>query len=312
LFDAKSSHSRSLAIVMAAATLSVLPLASLRLGPQPCGYNHVDVYGWSWSWNFSRLAAPRDYEVTVGGERIALNVCRPPISVCRPPGQQPAHGTPTAVAFWGPPPDAGTQWCGGLPCTQQCAPLGWGALGGPRTQWSLLDPFTPLDGIRLTHYSLLPRETPATPPPCNSCCNGTAGASAPPPPPRTAVAAGPTPGGAPERVAALDEYGEPRPAVLTIDFLCEPNAPPAAPPPLESITIQGQQRADTSLRLRSALACPAHLPPAAIRAATVGSDGRAPAKAAAPSADGEGAVDEADEDVREGGLGAWQLLVALL
>lgn len=104
-----------------------------------------------------------------------------------------------------------------------CEPLGWGVIGGAGTRWALIDPAQPSEGLRLTLVDLLHVPTLG---------NVTIDAYTP-----------------------RDEWGLPRPPVLTMDLVCEPTAPrPAAP--LEIVRLLGQPRGDTSLRLKSPLACP--------------------------------------------------------
>ena len=62
------------------------------------------------------------------------------------------------------------------------------------------------------------------------------------------------------QVVPTDEWGHPRPKMLTVDLTCDVTAPhPAAA--LEHIVLAGQQSSDTSLRLRTPTACPTLLPP---------------------------------------------------
>lgn len=194
-----------------------------------CEYNYTDSNGIRWHYNLSALTAGGgDYEASDnGGFRYALNVCRPPLSVCRPAGQPAPVGTGTAIKYWGLTPSQ----CSTPPCTTACALLGWGALGSFATRFSLIDPAEPNEGIRLTHVSLLSANaTPSLP--------FTAGPAPPVPP-------------------AVDEWGQPRPPLLTVDLVCEPTAPiPAAP--MQVIALSGQQPGDTTLKLRTPYACPTH------------------------------------------------------
>ena len=211
-------------------SLSLLAVATTH----DCLFHHVDRLNELWSFNLSALAQPAgDYEVDLdtSGRRIVTNVCRPPISLCNPPGAgRSTHGTPTAIAFWGPKVLSTRQPCGGAVCTQQCKRLGYGALGLAGSQWSLIDPASPLEGLRITHYAL------------------EAAADAH----NDSVA----PGGLfDETLPALDEWGAPRPPTFTLDVVCDATAPlPAAP--LERVQLLGQKRADTSLRMRTRAACP--------------------------------------------------------
>ena len=226
-------HSRARTPRRARATIPPMVVSAL------CSYTHLDANGLRWAWNFSAMASPSaDYEMSASGFRIALNICQPPVSACRPPGlAPPPQGTPAAIKFWGPTPSCTTAPASRC-ATQACAHLAWGALGGMATRWSLIDPAEPSEGIRLTHYSLS-----ATPP--LPVFNRTA-AGPGTPSPASSVSSAP-----------LDEYGQPRPSLLTVDLVCEPTAPlPAAP--LQMITITGQQPGDTTLKLRSPAACPTH------------------------------------------------------
>ena len=200
---------------------------------QHCGHEFTDTRGVLWNWNFTGLAAHGgDYEVSSNGFKYVLNVCRPPLTACRPAGQPTPRGTPTAVQFWGPAPAQ----CTTPPCTQACSLLGWGPLASSASRFSLIDPAEPSEGIRLTHVGALGSQPPALQPPASP-----APANANPSP----------------RTAALDEWGQPRPPLLTVDLVCEPAAPlPAAP--LEYISLIGQQPGDTTLKLRTPLACPTH------------------------------------------------------
>ena len=58
----------------------------------------------------------------------------------------------------------------------------------------------------------------------------------------------------------MDEFGEPRPAIFTLDLICEPKAT-GAPLPLEFAMIAGEQHGDTAIRLKTAHACPLQTPP---------------------------------------------------
>ena len=239
-----------------------------------CTYRHVDARGVAW--NFPDLAALRndraDYVLEAGGRTLVVNVCRPPLATCRPPNSAPLTWTPTAIAFYGPAPPHGAQCGGGVACTRPCSPLAWGALGGQASHWSLIDPTEPYEGLRLVHYGLdLWR------PPASARANASLSA------PRFDEAQPPQ-----------DEWGQPRPPMLTVDLVCEPTAPrPAAP--LELVSLLGQVQTDVSLRLRSPLACPAKpVPPHAGTAPLSGDvDG---SSVAAP-----GAIGSADEDEDGGG-----------
>lgn len=276
---------------MAALVAAVLLHTSSLPGQQhACSFTHIDEKGFNWSWNLTALQDTRqDWSAMFAGRRVVLNVCRPPLTICRPAGQPPPRGTPTAISFYGPPP-ARTSKCGLEPCTQQCTQLGWGALGGARSHWSLIDAYTPSEGVRLTHTSLLmpdaaaavaPQHTTSQPPPpaCNSCCGvavknaSSPGTPIPPsaPPARLPPAVADWPAAA---HPPLDEYGEPRPSLLTVDLVCEPSAPSPGLP-LEVISIAGEQPADTALRLRSPHACPVHAPPVVSAAACAAADAAA-------------------------------------
>ena len=286
---------------MVPSTLLPLLLDSHPLlpGPHPpCSFVHLDQHAVPWSYNLSALASESgDYEVHPAGRKIVMNVCRPPISACRPAGEPPRRGTPTAIVFWGPPP-APTSRCGLAPCTQNCALLGWGALGGLRSQWSLIDPFLPAEGIRLTHYGLMASENaPVAPPPrCNSCCNASTATinhtvAAAVPPANWPTPAASTTEGWP--VPPVDEWGQPRPPLLVVDLICDPAATSTSLTSLESVTILGQQRADTALRLRTAHACPTrHMPAAAAATPTAATSSPPSSSSAAAAPDGTGGVDD--------------------
>ena len=243
-------------------TATVAPLPTAATSPLACGFSHVDDKGYSWSWNLTDMTMANDYTVVTGGKRFVLNICRPPLAICRPQGHPPMPGTPTAIAFSGPLPAASSQ-CGLQPCTQQCTLLGWGALG-VRSHWSLIDRFEPAEGVRLTHVGLLPTSPP---PPSSSPSNATSSAAG-------------SPDAADAPMPPLDEWGQPRPPLLTVDLVCEPKAPRPTMP-LEIITIAGQQPSDTAMRLRTPYACPAHRPPPTAAMCAGGSGSGSDAAAAA-------------------------------
>ena len=200
-----------------------------------CPTVQILLQGVEFSWNISALSqAVADYEVEIGGARIALNVCRPPITSCNlsPTDTSSVHATPTALLLRGP-----------YTSSAPCQALGWGALGASTAHFSLIDPVGPHEGLRVVHYGLIVPDTKS------GKANG--GATAP---------------------APTDEWGQPRPPMLTVDLVCDPGAPlPAAP--LEKIVLFGQQAADTSLRMRSRAGCPTKAPPLACTSAAGGSSG---------------------------------------
>ena len=119
---------------------------------------------------------------------------------------------------------------------------------------------------------------------------------------------------APLNASVVDEWGNPRPPTLTVDLVCEPTAPvPAAP--MEVITLSGQHEGDTTLKLRSPLACPAksaaRLPTeAACRAAaTAGfpSDG-----AAGTASERAALAEQAASGRSRSGGGGWSWLAGIL
>ena len=219
-------------MVRALLLLPTLLARSISILADDCVYHHVDRAGELWTWNISTLTQPHDYEVDLpqsdlgsgarSDHRIALNVCRPPMSACNPASDpQPTRATPTAVVFSGPAPAAGSQ-CRAAPCTQECRHLGYGALGHAGAHWSLIDPAVPIEGIRIVHFSLEPAQLAS--PPTGS-------------------------------TDALDDWGAPRPPTFTLDLVCDPTAPvPAAA--LERIALVGHGPADLTLRMRTRAACP--------------------------------------------------------
>ena len=202
-----------------------------------CVFHHVDRGGELWTWNISALTQPHDYEVdlpqsdlgsgTRSYHRIALNVCRPPISACNPAsGPKPSRRTPTALLFLAGSAPAGSQQCGSAPCTPECSQLGYGALGHAGAHWSLIDPAVPIEGVRIVHYGLEPAQP-----------------------------ASQAQGSGRDETSSLDEWGAPRPPTFTLDLVCDFAAPlPAAP--LERIALLGQSHADVALRMRTRAACP--------------------------------------------------------
>ena len=184
---------------------TTLVLSTPGFSDSRCGHRYTDAHGLAWSYNLTALSVDgADYLASDIDGRYALNFCRPPASPCQ------VAGTASAVKYIGPK-------CTVPRCKQPCELLGWGALGGPTTQFSLIDPSEPMEGLRLTSVGLLST--------------------------------------APLNASVVDEWGNPRPPLLTVDLVCEPTAPvPAAP--MEVITLTGQQPGDTTLKLRSPLACP--------------------------------------------------------
>ena len=332
-FDTCQGASDLFYLEESALLLMLLPLFAVAISQTfpLCGYNHLDEHGYSWTYNLTNLALEKgDYgAVAVGGQRVVLNVCKRPLSICRPVGREQPRGTPTAIVFSGPVPPS-TSKCSGGACTQQCTMLGWGSLGGAHTQWSLIDPHGPFEGVRLTHVGYLAID----PAHFANAANGTAGllpmASPPPPPVPSSFIAVPSPPpiGTPTAAAppaavppatisarrppAFDEYGEPRPPLLTVDFVCEPRI--TGPAILEVITIAGESTADTALRIRSVHACPTHrLCATAATGAAAAAAQRSPADGAPASVDDDMAAYDNPADVDSGvGLSWWQVLLATL
>ena len=219
----------------------------------------VDMHGVEWRFNLTNLTLPtRDYEVDTGSNgKLVLNVCRPPVSACRPQGGNPIPPTtPTAIVYTGPPPPSNAR-CGAGVCTARCQKLGWGALAGTGAHWSLIDPAEAHEGVRVSHYEL-----------AFSSADLSSNSSIPP---------------------ARDEWGNPRPAAFTVDFLCDPTAPlPAGP--LDAITLFGQPRADTTVRMKTPAACPILNPSPVVGAAAANAIAAAAVAAAAATAAAHGAA----------------------
>ena len=192
----------------------------------PCAMVMVDSLGREWRFNLTNLSQPtRDYEVATDRGRVVLNVCRPPLAMCNPQGASVPVTTPSAVDFWGAPPEPPGQRCGPELCTSPCRKLGWGAVGGVGSHWQLLDHAEGRVGVRVSHYDMgtstgdLAFTTNVTIPP------------------------------------ATDEWGAQRPPAFTIDFECDPSAPLPSGPVLP-ISLSDHPLADLSVRIKSPWACP--------------------------------------------------------